>query len=346
MGVANHEGSRLRFPATGFVFDNITYTTDMQNKNGTIHNNVIGQDIPDIAYQSATISSRTNNRAISAIGYRGVAGIVDLIGTVEASLEGILSYGSGVYTHQATPTAASGLLQKTLYDFISQWGGIVIDTKGEDTGDLGKAVCAYGLFLTSITYNFQQNTEVTTTWNFVGYNCKWASSDFSYATDLIIGTGTELNPLSSKDCAIEVIFPGINTATTSIGVQSVSITANLNREEIYALGSLAPIDRPVTYPFEVTANLEVLADTSPLINKYTPDYKWNNAADRTSPNKIQVYVYKKSNPDQVSAFVPANDAEAKICGCPYQRPVDGSMRIGVGANSTTTLNTTGWHFEL
>lgn len=332
MSVANHEGSRILFPSTFQTLDD-----EMKNENGGTHSNVVGEDIPDIAYQSVTVTSRTNTQPISAIGYRGVAAISDLIGTVEVALEGILCYTSSVYTN-ASPSG-KGLLDKSLYDFVSQWGGIVVQTKGQDNDgtnqtDDGRFCATYGMFLTSVSYTFAQNTNVTTTWNFVGYNCIWGDLSSTDVTPTL-GTGTNLVPLTSQNIDVEMRYAGV--VIPMEGVQSVTFNATLNRDEVYQLGTKGPFDRPVRFPFDVTATIEVLADYAEMLNNITPTYTWNNEANPNSPNKIEIYVYRKDG---------AGNRTAKICGAPYQRPSEGSLRVSVGANSTCTINTTGWEFEL
>jgi len=333
MAVANHEGSKILFPSSF-----LTYSDEMKNENGGQHANVVGEDIPDIAYQSVTITSRTNTQPISAIGYQGVAAISDLVGTVEVAMEGILCYASGVYT--AAGTSAKGLLDKDLYDFTSQWGGIVVQTKGQDTSDgttqtdTGRQCCAYGMFLTSVSYTFQQNTNVTTTWNFVGYNCVWADLTATTITP-VVGTGINLVPLTSQHIDIDLFYHNVSVPVD--GVQSVTFNATLNRDEVFELGTKGPFDRPVRFPFEVTASVEVLADYADMLNEVTPTYTWNNESTPSTPNSIKIFVYRKNS---------VGTRIAKICGAPYQRPTEGSLRVAVGANSTSTINTTGWLFEL
>lgn len=312
MSVANHEGGKIAFAGS--------------NLNGGAHAPTIGRDIHDLAYQTASVTSRTNNETITAIGYRGVAAISDLIGSVECSLEGILCMNADFTPY--LNRGAKGLLNMDLNDVVSQWGDIIVETRGEDLADTGQKATMSEMYVTGISFTFNQNASVTSTWNFVGYSCTWADSLFDYTNDLIIGTGTQFKPLTAKDVELAVVAPN---AATAAGIQSVSFNATLNRTEVYQLGTLAPIDRPVTYPFEVTMNVEALADESTLVRNVTPTYEWNTA-DPASPNKFEVYVNHKSSGQ-------------RICGCPYARPVDGSLNVSVGNNSTITMSFSGWSLE-
>lgn len=352
MSVANHEGARIQFPTSfspqsGGVISGLNYNQDTDWFSTTPHANVVGVTIPDIAYQSASISSKTNNQAVAAIGYRGIAAITDLIGSVDLSLEGILCWNvaaSGLgqdsttagYRPENLGLDKKGLLNKDLEDFASEWGMIQIETKGGDPDDDGKLCCLYGMFLTSVSYTFAANQAVSTSWNYVGYNCIWEDAAADLEDHVIEGTGVNFVPLNCQNVDIEVVFP--TDLTMVIGnVQNASFNGTMNRDEIYAVGSFAPIDRPLRHPFEISVNFEVLADTAKLLNQFTPIYKWNNASDPSSPHKIQVYAYRKDE---------NGTRTAKICGAPYQRPVDGSLRITVGANSNATMNTTGWMMEI
>lgn len=314
MAVANHEGSRIQFTGS--------------NLNGTSHTPEIGKDIHEVAYQSANITVRTNNQPVAAIGYRGVAAISDLIGTVECSLEGILTVNPSDFSPYLN-RGEKGLLNTDLNSIVSQFGDIVIDTLGEDVGDVGQKCTMTGMFMTGISFSFQQNSSVTATYNFVGYDCTWGDSDFDFNNDLIIGTGCEFIPITSKDVELVVEAP----EGDATGIQSVNFNASINRTEIYELGSLAPVDRPVTFPFEVTASIEALADTASLIRGVTPNYKWNNSdTSQCDPNVYRIYVN----------YIAGNQ---RIVGAPYMRPTDGSMAISVGNNSTVNMSFTGWSLE-
>lgn len=315
MAVANHEGSKIEFTGT--------------NLNGTPHAPEIGRDIHEIAYQSANITVRTNNEPISSIGCRGVAAISDLIGTVELALDGIITVDPADFSPYLN-RGALGLLNTTLNSIVSQFGDIVIDTLGEDVTDVGQKCTMRGMFVTGIAFSFQQNATVTTTWNFIGYDCEWGDSDFDFATDLCIGDGVVFTPISSKDVSLTVVAPQGDAA----GVQSVTFNATINRTEVFELGTLEPIDRPVTFPFEVTATIEALADTASLVRGITPNYKWNNPTTPSSPNVYQINVdYITSGPQ-------------RIVGAPYMRPTDATMAVSVGNNSTVTMTFSGWDLEM
>jgi len=311
MAVANHEGSKIEF-AQG--------DADIAP--------VVGQHIHDFAFQSATITARTNTETVPAIGFRGVAAITDLIGTVELALDGILTYeGAGAnYPNKG----AAGLLDTDLYSLVSLFGNIVIDTRGEDTLDVGQKCTMSGMYVTGVSFTFNQNASATSTWNFVGYDCEWEDSDFDFTADMTVGTGINFTPLASKDVELSITAP---TGDAS-GVQSVNFNATINRTEVYQLGTLAPIDRPVTFPFEVTASIEMLADTASLVRNVTPNYTWNNSATPAIPNSFLIAVDHKDNP-----------AGQRIVGAPLMRPVDGTLTVSVGNNSTVTISFTGWNLE-
>jgi hypothetical protein len=314
MAVANHEGSKIQF--TGV------------NENGTPHAPEIGRDIHEIAYQSANVTVRTNNEPISAIGFRGVAAVSDLIGTVELALDGILTVDPSDFSPYLN-RGPLGLLNTNLNSIVSKFGDIIVDTLGEDIDDVGLKCSMSGMFATGISFSFQQNASVTTTWNFVGYNCEWEDSDFDFGIDLVVGTGVNFIPISSKDVQLSVIAPEGDAA----GVQSVTFNATINRTEVFELGTLEPVDRPVTFPFEVTATIEALADTASLVRGITPNYKWNNPATPSSPNVYQINVdYITSGPQ-------------RLVGAPYMRPTDSTMAVSVGNNSTVTMTFTGWDLE-
>jgi len=322
MAVANHEGAKIQFLKTL-----------------TSNPLLIGQDVHDVAWQSATVTTRTNQEDILAIGVRGVAAITDNIGSVEATLSGIISYepGGANYPNKVTGPGGFGLLNKTLNDFVSVHCDIILETRGADALDTGQFVEMLQMFVTGITINIEQNASVTTDWSWIGYSATWADSFFSYneapSGDLEIGEGCNFVPLSSKDIRLLAVANHPANTTTGAGfqLQTITFSATINRTEIYVIGQRAPIDRPVQLPFDVTASAESLADGGDLIRNFYPEYVWNRGPGPCDNDSFNLFVEHTSDPDG-----------QRICSALNMRPVDGSLSVSVGNNSTTSMTFTGW----
>lgn len=165
--------------------------------------------------------------------------------------------------------AVSGAYGYQLQDFDNQLpSGLILYTTN---GTVGKAEAVSGLYVTSITYNFNANGNSTTSWNFVADGV--IHSGYTVATQGNQGYKDYhcVNPLTWDEINI---FDGTNSVLLT-GVQSATFTANINRSEVFQIGQFTPYDRAVQYPYDVTVSINTLANDVNLTNwwnKFVPSY--------------------------------------------------------------------------
>jgi len=114
------------------------------------------------------------------------------------------------------------------------------------------AVTCTGMYISSLTYTFPVDGNLTEDVTFVGNHKEVGGSvqapSVSGATVLrrqhvLVGSSTLPSEVSGKN------------------LSSITISADLGRESMYKLGQYAPFHRFVNFPLEVTCEFEVIADT-------------------------------------------------------------------------------------
>lgn len=114
------------------------------------------------------------------------------------------------------------------------------------------AVTCTGMYISSLTYTFPVDGNLTEDITFVG-NHKELS-------------GTVDAPTTSGNTVLrrQHVLIGSSTLPSEVSgknLSSISISADLGRESLYKLGQYAPFHRFVNFPLEVTCEFEVIANT-------------------------------------------------------------------------------------
>jgi len=307
MVVANHEGSQIDFPGLPGVFDSKYVKVSQGWLNWAPYSGVMAP-----AVQTVAITSRSSSDNLLAVGTRGQAGFVKKFGGVDLTIDAVLTDNmlqSGAYGFQLSD-----------FDAILPSGFKLWTTNGT----LGKVADISGLYLSSVSFTFNQNAESTTAWNFVGNGIIY--SGYTVATQGAVGYSNYhcLNPLTWDEVNL---FDGQNSVLLT-GVQSATFSATINRSDVYQIGQFTPYDRTVVYPYNVTVSLNTLANEVPLTNwwqKFVPTY------DPMS--------------DCGNGFVIAVRTGGNLSSTPKDmiiasglRPTQSTLNTAVGSNSTVVLN--------
>jgi len=104
-------------------------------------------------------------------------------------------------------------------------------------------------------------------------NCNVAfKENFIWGEGSTLGApGLDVNG-SLQDCDLSVVpqlIPGIDTDGVNrndVCFQSISVSADLNREELFCLGRRGPITRTITPPIAVTTTFELVSEQGPPIS--------------------------------------------------------------------------------
>lgn len=217
--------------------------------------------------------------------YENIEGIPDIEVTAQKVLDGYpLLY------HLATPAAtSSGLVGRS-----TAKAGVALniypDTNENASGTPIQSVFMSGMFISAVTYTLNVEGSSTEDVTLVGNDKEWTTSGTFFAPsfdgtdaplslassggvqrreDVIMGTGTSGSKFPTE-------IPGINgagfnvaqtgTAAFEAHIQTVTISTDLGREELFELGRRGPYFRFVNFPTEVTCSIETTTSDGDLID--------------------------------------------------------------------------------
>lgn len=236
--------------------------------------------------QSVGITTTFNLEEFFELGqisvYEQVEDIPDIEMTMERVLDGYpLAYVLG--TRGSANSTLSGRQNAKSNIAMSLYG----DTQDSASGVPITQVYMSGMQPTTVTYTIPVDGPCTESVTFVGNHKVWKNSNFTYTptfdnTDeplAISGSGgiqrREDILFDSLDDGSVSLLPGGTNGVEGISasgtndkdsagnfgahIQSITISTDLGREELFELGRRAPYFRYVTFPVEVTCEIEVIS---------------------------------------------------------------------------------------
>jgi len=205
-----------------------------------------------------------------------------------------------------------------------------IDTSS--TGTTDDFVLCERMYLSRLNYTFPIDGNGTEEVSLVGNNKVWSKNDGltnmgGYSFDKGTLQASRLarrHFINLSTSTLPIGSGGMPTGVTATHLQSITISANLGRENINELGAFAPRTRYATFPVEVTSEFEVVATEGDYVD----------AKDFLSESGCQV-MYKNL------AMLPI---QINICGAQsgISYTSDSSLGIFLGSgNQLTSVNYTG-----
>jgi hypothetical protein len=169
----------------------------------------------------------------------------------------------------------------------------------KDTTDLALAASGVsnmectGMFLQSVTWTFPTDGNATEDVTLVASNKKWTAGTAPTAIGAETAARTIVRrwkfDLSSGGETSTVLPIGDGGMRPGSPLTSVTVSADLNREAIYTLGSYEVYDRSVQFPIEITCEIESLAIDGDFINIDEVSY---GCVDTNSTNKLKNFPIK------------------------------------------------------
>lgn len=225
----------------------------------------------EVAHGVQTLSMTTtyNLEQIFEFGqlaiYENAEGIPDIEVTIEKVLDGTKPLY--LMTTDENFVELVGRTADYRTDMLLQ---IYADTQSRASGTAVQQVTGSGMYLSAITYTYGVDGAFTESISLVGNNKVWGNlvgqPSGAFNTDekaTIIGSGVQFR--ENFDLAGSTLPSQIPTDDIS-KIQSITVSADLGREEIFALGQKDPFFRFVTFPIEITTAIEVVTAEGDLID--------------------------------------------------------------------------------
>ena len=255
--------------------------------------------------------------------YENIEGTPD----VEVTLEKVLD-GYPLIYHMATTgigsAGPSGLVNRSKQRCDVRLGifpeeSNFIDSASSPDGAPAEVYMS-GMYVSSISYSLSTDGNSTESVTLVGNNKQWfdnadgkmqaGSTNNFDGLDEPLGLGSASNPsggITQKENVLlsGCIFPqtiqgiagsGYANGLDRIHAQSISVSTDFSREDIFELGRKTPYARPAAYPIEVTCDIEAITTSGDFVNAFEDgDVALHGTLD--SGNNTQnecIFIYTKN----------------------------------------------------
>ena len=209
--------------------------------------------------------------------YENIEGVPSVEMTINRLLDGTaMAYVlcAGSYANADSINLAS---QNTFNVRLGIWDEAVVDAAGEGSNDAANQVTISGAVLYSVSYTFGVDGNFTEEVSLSANDKAWFSGTCSTATwadDLTAGvfgsnndTPDFIGGVQRREYVDRAASLWPNVIPEASGrLQSVSVSADFGREDLFELGNKGPFAKVATFPLEVTCSIEVLSSGGDLVN--------------------------------------------------------------------------------
>lgn len=270
--------------------------------------------------QSVGINTTFNLEPIFELGqlelYENIEGIPDIELTAQKVLD-----GHPLLYHLATPNATSPTLVGRSNERCFAALNIYPDSNDNASGVPLQSVGMSGMYVSALTYTLNVEASCTEDITLVGNNKAWTASGLTHFQPSVFdgadeplslaasgGIARRENVLMGSGCTMASDgtitgssgsiwpseIPGIDVnghnlesaGTFGAHIQTVTISTDLGREELFELGRRGPYHRFVSFPIEVTCAIDITSSEGDLIDALADPPGGTNLSDQ----KIFVWV--------------------------------------------------------
>lgn len=269
--------------------------------------------------QSVGITTNFNLEQAFELGqieiYENIEGTPDIEVTLEKVLDGdsLIYHLASTGVSPATNLSSSGLVNRSKQRCDVRLGIFPEENNFISTASLTDRAEVYmsGMYISSISYSLASDGNSTESVTLVGNNKQWLKGglgkmvvasvvDFD-GLDVPIGLGlgagggsgvTQREDVLLSGCILPtsvegVVGTGYSNAASNVHVQSVSVSTDFSREDIFELGRKVPYARPAAFPIEVTCDIEAITTSGDFVegiedgawNLYTTSSSGNNTSE-------------------------------------------------------------------
>jgi hypothetical protein len=281
--------------------------------------------------QSLGLSTKYNLEQVFEMGQIAIYDNVENIPDVECTTEKVLD-GYPLIYHLATKGATSATLSGRSNIRATVGLSIYSDTQDSASGTPLAQCTVSGVYVSALAYNFQTQGTSKESVTLVGNNKFWNNTFTAAAfnnTDVplaISGSGGTnhrqdvlLGEQAGEVCRFPIDIPGVSSSgyvpydtvlqQFAVHTQSLKVSTNLGREQLFELGRRGPYHRYATFPVEVKTDIEVISISGDQVSAFeeTPNlvgrkiYVTNRDGtkiDLGSQNKLSSVTYGGANAGQ------------------------------------------------
>jgi hypothetical protein len=224
---------------------------------------------PSLGDQTASFSVAFNTEDVFHIGqldaYENVEGIPD----VEVTIERVLDGTKPVWLMGTDPdfTTLKGRTAEYKTDIAAN---VYPDTQDSATGTPDSVVVSSGMVTSAYALSFVTDGNWTESMTFVGNDRTWnleegtPSGRFNASDEFdanVVGSGVQRSEnYDSANSSLPTNLPAGDH------IQSIEVSVDIAREEIFELGLKRAFFRAVTFPVEVTTTFTTITDKGDLVN--------------------------------------------------------------------------------
>lgn len=249
--------------------------------------------------QSVGMTTTFNFEQVFELGQIEIYEFIEAEPEIEITIEKVLD-GTKPLWFLSTARGTTTLTERTADYRTDIAVSIYSDTQTRASGLPISMVLASGMYASSITYTFPVDGNFTESLTCVGNDKIWADfegvtgasdtfPDNGSSTDqvpvgfpsgtqfqtledaAVIGSGVQRRESLDLDCTrLPTQIPGISSSGTLEGIvehlQTITVSTDLGREDIFELGKKRPFTKFVTFPIEVTTAIEVVTSQGDFVD--------------------------------------------------------------------------------
>jgi len=289
--------------------------------------------------QSLGMSTNFNLEQIFQLGQLQIYQDLEEVPDIELTVERVMDQFCLMYNRCMDPAAPTTVTIVADQDNQVDVGFVVGDSRVENIGDGaaaplpagGQLAFAYmsGMFVSSVNFNFDSEGYFTESVTLVGNHKKWAAPGGTQLAGspakggLFSGNVAKRQKFYFSTRPDSLTGGPASVAVGDLAVSSVSISCDLGREEMNILGKRQPYHRYVTFPVEVTCDIEM----------YVTDVA--NMTVNASP--------ESDNVDEHGIYLVVQDAAV---GSPVAAGAGADLHVfdlGIGTDAKNKLQSVTWN---
>jgi hypothetical protein len=222
--------------------------------------NLNGWEVP-LGMQTASVSTAFNTEDVFHIGQLDAYENVETLPEIEVTLERVLDGTKPLWLMVTDPDQTT-LKGRTADYQVDVAISVYPDVQDSATGTPDSVMTGSGMYVSAISYNFVAEGNWTESVTLIGNDKTWTQSEgvpsgyfpTSDAFDAtVVGSGVQRS--EDFDRAGSTLPTDISADDR---IQSITVSADIGREEIYELGQKRPFFRAVTFPLTVTTTFETI----------------------------------------------------------------------------------------